>query len=359
MGFHHDGTPSHRGVFQRGLGVTSTRRARELVMPRLSLTLACGPYAHMDALMHDRVAVEGIDLTFLPVTSPVEIFTRMLKNEAFDACEMSLSHYFRHRPAGQFPFVAIPVFPLRKFRHSFIAINANSGVREPQDLNGRRIGVMEYSQTAAVWIRGILHDEYGVNPESIRWFTGGVNTPGHPEALQFKPDSAVSIEYVGDTRTLNEMLVGGDLDAVVGARRPKALGRVPHVRRLFEDYRRVEQEYFRKTRIFPIMHCIVLREELYRQKPWVAESLFKACVASRDMGWAAMHDDGNTRLMLPWLADDIEELTALCGGDPWWYGVEPNRHVLEVLAGYLHRERFVPKALNIDELFVPIVTASE
>jgi 4,5-dihydroxyphthalate decarboxylase len=198
-----------------------------------------------------------------------------------------------------------------------------------------------------------------VDTEGVRWFTGGVNKPGHPKALQFKPDSTVSIEYIGDTRTLSEMLIAGELDAVVGACRPNALGRVPHVRRLFEDYPRVEQEYFRKTRIFPIMHCIVLRQELYRQKPRVAESLFKACVASRDMGWATMHDDRNTRLMLPWFADDIEELSALCGGDSWWHGLEPNRHVLEVLAGYLHRERFVQKALNLDELFVPIVTASE
>jgi 4,5-dihydroxyphthalate decarboxylase len=328
-------------------------------MPKLSLTLACGPYAHTDALMRDRVPVEGIDLTFLPIESPPEIFTRMLANDSFDACEMSLSHYFRHRPAGTFPYVALPVFPLRKFRHSFIVINTNAGIREPADLNGRRIGVMEYSQTAAVWIRGILEDEYGVRASTIRWFTGGVNKPGHPQALQFKPDAAVSIEYIGDSRTLNDMLIAGEIDAVIGARLPNALGRVPHVRRLFEDYRRVEQDYFRRTRIFPIMHCIVLREALYRDKPWVAESLFKAFVASRDLGWAAMHDDGNTRLMLPWLASDVEELNAVCGGNPWWYGVEPNRHVLTAVATYLHREQFVPAPVDLDEMFAPIVTVSE
>ena len=328
-------------------------------MPNLSLTLACGPYAHTDALQHDLVPLEGIDLTFLPVESPPEIFTRMIKNEAFDACEMSLSHYFRHRSAGDFPFVAIPVFPLRKFRHSFVFINANSGVREPKDLNGRRVGVMEYSQTAAVWIRGILHDEYGVDATSIRWLAGGVNRPGHPSVLQNRPESSVSIEYIGETKTLSDMLVAGEIDALIGARIPKALGRVAHVRRLFADYRRVEQEYFRKTRIFPIMHTIVLREDLYRQKPWVAESLFKGFVASRRLAWEAMHDEGNTRLMLPWLAHDIEEMDAICGGDPWWYGVEPNRHVLQTIAGYLHRERFVRAPLDVDALFVPIVTVSE
>lgn len=327
-------------------------------MPNLSLTLACGPYAHTDALMRDIVRVDGIDLTFLPLASPVEIFRRMF-NQEFDASEMSLSHYFRLRPAGDFPFVAIPVFPLRKFRHSFIVINTNSGVRRPEDLNGRRIGVMEYSQTAAVWIRGLLHDDYGVKPESITWSTGGVNRPGHPRELQFKPDAAISIEYIGDTRTLNDMLVAGELDAVIGARLPKALGRVPHVRRLFEDYRAVEQDYFRRTRIFPIMHCVVLREELYRQKPWIAGSLFKAFVGARDLAWAAMHDDGVTKLMLPWLADDVEELTALCGGDPWWYGVDPNRHVLETFARYLRQERFITEPVNVDALFAPVSITSE
>lgn len=328
-------------------------------MPRLSLTLACGPYAHTAALADDTVRPEGIDLTFLPVASPPEIFTRMLANEAFDACEMSLSHYFRHRPQGQFPFVALPVFPLRKFRHSFIVINARSGVRVPQDLNGRRVGVMEYSQTAAVWIRGILQDEYGVMPETIHWFTGGVNRPGHPQALQFRPDSPVSIEYIGGDRTLNDMLVAGELDAVIGARLPESLGRAAHVQRLFPEYRRVEQEYFRATRIFPIMHTVVMRESLYTQKPWIAESLYKAFVQAKRLAWEGMHDDGNTRLMLPWLAHDIEEMKALCGGDPWWYGVEPNRHVLDTVARYLHRERFVPEPLDIDRLFVPIVSVSE
>jgi len=327
-------------------------------MPNLRLTLACGPYAHTDALMRDRVPVEGIDLTFLPLASPVEIFTRMF-NQEFDASEMSMSHYLRRRPAGHFPFVAIPVFPLRKFRHSFIVINTNSGLRRPEDLNGRRIGVMEYSQTAAIWIRGFLQDDYGMQPETITWFTGGVNRPGHPKELQSRPDTSVSIQYIGDTRTLNDMLVAGEIDALIGARLPRALGKVPHVRRLFEDYRTVEQDYFRRTRIFPIMHCVVLREEVFRQTPWVAESLFKAFVASRDLAWAAMHDDGVTKLMLPWLADDVEELTALCGGNPWWYGVEPNRHVLETLARYLHRERFIPEPVNVDALFAPVGVTTE
>jgi len=328
-------------------------------MPKLPLTLACGPYAHTAALADDTVRAEGIDLTFLPIESPPEIFTRMLANEAFDACEMSLSHYLRHRPGGGFPFVAIPVFPLRKFRHSFIVINANSGVLRPHDLNRRRVGVMEYSQTAAVWIRGILQDEYDVSPESIRWFTGGVNKPGHPQALQFKPDAPVSIEYIGDGRTLNDMLVAGEIDATIGARLPRSLGREPHIQRLFPDYRRVEQEYFRKLRIFPIMHTVVIREQLYEQKPWVAESLFKAFNQAKRVAWDAMHDDGNTRLMLPWLAHDVEEMETLCGGDPWWYGLEPNRHVLERLAGYLLRERFIRDTFDIDRLFLPIVSVTE
>ena len=328
-------------------------------MPNIALTLACGPYAHTQALASDRVRPEGIDLTFLPIESPPEIFIRMMANQAFDASEMSLSHYLRHRPLGDFPFVALPVFPLRKFRHSFIVINTDSGVRVPQDLAGRRVGVMEYSQTAAVWIRGMLHDEYAVTPESIHWYIGGVNQPGHPKVLQEKPDAPVSIEYIGEQRTLNQMLLDGELDAVIGARLPHSLGRDRRIQRLFPDYRRVEQEYFRKTGIFPIMHTIVLREDLYRDKPWVAESLYKAFEASSRLGWNAMHDDGNTRLMLPWLAHDVEELEALCGGNPWRSGLQANRHVIDTLARYLYRERFVPAPLDLDSLFVPVLTVSE
>jgi 4,5-dihydroxyphthalate decarboxylase len=328
-------------------------------MPKLSLTLACGPYAHTAALANDRIPLEGIDLTFLPLESPPEIFTRMLANEAFDLCEMSLSHYFRHRTRGEFPFVALPVFPLRKFRHSFIVINTNAGIREPQDLSGKRIGVMEYSQTAAVWIRGILQDEYGVRAETIRWYTGGVNRPGHPQVLMEKPDGPVSIEYIGDSRTLNEMLVNGEIDATIGARVPRSLGRERHVQRLFTDYRRVEQDYFRKTRIFPIMHTVVMREALYREKPWIAESIYKGFDESRRLGWEAMHDDGNTRLMLPWLANDVEEMEGLFGGDPWRYGMAANRHVLEAAARYVQRDGFVRQAIDVEGLFAPIVTVSE
>ena len=328
-------------------------------MPKLALTLACGPYAHTAALASDKVAPEGIDLTFLPLESPPEIFTRMFANEQFDACEMSLSHYFRHRPAGNFPFVAIPVFPLRKFRHGFIVVNTRSGIRAPEDLNGKRIGVMEYSQTAAVWIRGMLQDEYGVSADTIQWSIGGVNRAGHPQVLMQKPQAAVSIEYIGETRTLNDMLVAGELDAVIGARLPRALNREPHVRRLFPDYRQVEQAYYRKTRIFPIMHTVVLRESLYRAKPWIAESLYKAFDESRRLAWEGMHDDGNTRLMVPWLAHDVEEMEALFGGDPWRYGLQQNRHVVQRVADYLHRERFVPAPLDVDSLFAPIVTVTE
>jgi 4,5-dihydroxyphthalate decarboxylase len=328
-------------------------------MPNISLTLACGPYAHTAALAADRVPLEGIDLTFIPLDSPPEIFTRMLANEAFDACEMSLSHYFRHRSRGEFPFVAIPVFPLRKFRHGFIVINTKSGVREPQDLEGKRIGVMEYSQTAAVWIRGFLRDEYGVKAETIEWFTGGVNRPGHPEVLQEKPNAAISIEYIGDSRTLNQMLVAGELDATVGARVPHALGREPHIRRLFTEYRRVEQEYYRKTHIFPIMHTVVIREALYKQKPWIAESLYKGFEGSRKLCWDAMHDDGNTRLSVPWLAHDVEEMEGLFGGDPWRHGMPLNRHVVDTLGRYLHRDGFLREPLDVDRYFLPIVTVSE
>ena len=168
-------------------------------MPNISLTLACGPYAHTAGACLGPVRLEGIDLTFLPIESPPEIFTRMMANQAFDVVrDVAVALLPPSARRATFPFVALPVFPLRKFRHSFIVIKRESGVRVPQDLTGRRMGVMEYSQTAAVWIRGMLQDEYGVTPESIHWFTGGVNQPGHPKALQQNPIAPVSIEYIGE-----------------------------------------------------------------------------------------------------------------------------------------------------------------
>ena len=323
----------------------------------LRLTLACGPYDRTEALRTGMVRPEGIDLTYVAIQSPPEIFARMVANEAFDVSEMSCAHALIHRGRGTFPFVSIPVFPSRMFRHGYIFVNTTARIRTPQDLEGKRIGVPEYSQTAAVWIRGLLQHEYGVRLETIRWVSGGVNAPGRPDVLVNRP-AGVPIARVQD-RTLNDLLVQGEIDALIGARRPDALGKDPRVARLFPDYRELEREYYRKTRIFPIMHTVVIREALYREQRWIAESLYKAFTEAKAWCQAQMRFSSALRYTVPWLQADLEEMAEVFGPDPWPYGLEANRHVLSTLVAYLVEQHLLPKPIALEELFVPLTLLGE
>lgn len=326
-------------------------------MPLLPLTLACGFYDRTDALRTGIVRPEGIDLTYVAIQSPPEIFARMVANQAFDVSEMSCAHSLIRRGKGDFPFVAIPVFPSRMFRHGYIFINTNAGIRTPKDLEGKRIGLPEYSQTAAVWIRGLLQHEYGVRLETVRWTSGGINAPGRPDILVNRPEG-IEIERVKD-RPLNDLLVEGEIDALIGARRPDALGKHPLVARLFPNYRELEREYFRKTRIFPVMHTVVIREALYREHRWIAESLHKAFVEAKTWCMTQIRFSSSLRYTLPWLHAELEEMAELFGSDPWPYGLEANRHVLTTLVQYLVEQRLLTRPIPLEELYVPLTVLGE
>jgi 4,5-dihydroxyphthalate decarboxylase len=323
----------------------------------LPLTLACGFYDRTEALRTGAVRPEGIELIYVAIQSPPEIFARMLANQAFDAAEMSCAHSLIHRAKGDFPYVAIPVFPSRMFRHGYIFINTRSGIRQPKDLEGRRIGLPEYSQTAAVWIRGLLQHEYGVDLDTVRWVSGGVNAPGRPDVLVNWPEG-IAIRRISD-RPLNDLLVQGEIDALIGARRPDAFGTDPAVARLFPNYRALEREYYRKTGIFPVMHTVVIREDLYRRHPWVAESLYKAFVEAKARALAAMRFSSSLRYTLPWLHADLEEMAEVFGPDPWPYGLEANRTVLTTLLQYLVEQRLMPRPIPLEELYVPLTLIGE
>ncbi|HEV8354003.1 MAG TPA: ABC transporter substrate-binding protein [bacterium] len=327
-------------------------------MTSLRVTLACGPYDRTDALRTGLIRPEGIDLVYVPIQSPPEIFARMLTTQAFDVSEMSCAHALTHRGHGDFPFVGIPVFPSRMFRHGYIFVNAHSGIREAKDLEGKTVGVPEYSQTAAVWIRGLLHHEYGVSLETIRWVAGGVNAPGRPDVLVNLPDAEVSITRVMD-RTLNDLLVAGEIDALIGARKPAAFGKDVRIKRLFPDYRSLEREYYRKTGIFPVMHTVVIREALYREQPWIAESLYKAFVQAKDWAVAQMRFSSSLRYTVPWLHADLEEMEEVFGADPWPYGLERNRDTLETLVAYLVEQRLLRATMPVEELFPPLTLLGE
>lgn len=322
--------------------------------------MACGPYDRMEALALGDIQAEGIDLRYIAIQSPPEIFARMVKTHSFDVSEMSLAHYMIMRTQNRFPYVAIPVFPSRVFRHGYMFVNRNSGIATPSDLAGKRVGVQEYRQTAGVWIRGILAHEFGVDLDSIHWFEGGVNTPRKPDTdMDLRPSTDLTLDIIPDDRSLNDMLEAGEIDAYFGARRPDALDNGKNVQRLLPNYRELEKEYYRKTGFHPIMHTLVMREDLYNEHPWIAESLYKACEASKSSAMTQMRFSGAQRFMLPWLFDEIEEMRDLMGDKAWVYGVDANRPTLDAFMQYLVEQHFLEQTVPVDDLFAPVISWSE
>jgi len=316
-------------------------------MSTLALTLAIGDYDRTSALQTGAVRPQGVDLNILTL-SPEEIFYRMGRFLEFDVCEFSLSTYTIRRGRGE-PMIAIPVFPSQMFRHSSIFIGDKAGIREPKDLRGKRVGVPKYHMTAAVWIRGLLEDEYGVAPKDIRWFEGGEGAKVKEVDVTLPPD--VRLEHVPDGKHLGDMVAAGELDAFIGARRPAAYGK--GVSRLFPDFRTAERAYYERTRIFPIMHTVVLKEELVRQYPWLPRSLYDAFTEAKRLAYERLHFTAALLTSLPWQVAEAEETRALMGDDPFAYGIAPNRTTVETLAGYSFRQSLAPRRLTIEEMFVP------
>ncbi len=321
----------------------------------LKLNFACGVYDRTLPLYRKDTSPEGIDLNFVANDSPRDIFDRMGTKQEFDIAEFSSSEFIVRYAAGNSPLVAIPVFPSRVFRHGFICINRHSGIRAPKDLEGRRVGVELYTSTASVFIRGLLRQEYGVNLGTIEWVQGAFNSPGawgHPSKLP--AIKSVSIKMNESDRSVSQLLEDGSVDAVIGAQLPAAFGSNPDIVRLFSNPREIEKEYYERTHIFPIMHLIALRKDIYEQNPWIARSLFNALEKSKDLAVKRMRSFGALAYMLPSLPTYVEENDAICGPDPWPYGIEPNRPTLEVLVSYLAEQSMIPKPIPIDELFVPV-----
>ena len=322
-------------------------------MAKLKLSLACWDYDRTRALADGSVKAEGIDLVYLNL--PVEeTFFRMLRKREFDCAEMSLSSYVLSLQQKDPPFVAIPVFPSRFFRHSCIFVSTKSGIKRPEQLARKRIGVPEYQMTAAVWIRGMLSDEFKVAPHSPHYLSGGLEQTGRGEKLTLALPSKFRVRPIGPKQTLSRMLAEGEIDALHSARAPSTLRSHPKaVRRLFKDYAAVELDYYRRTRIFPIMHTVVIRRDLYRKHPWIAGSLYKAFAAAQKKTYADLGETAALKAMLPWLVAHVEQARREMGADWWSYGLAPNRHVLETFLRY-HREQGLSKRRLVPEdLFAP------
>lgn len=322
-------------------------------MTRLSLSLACWNYDRTAALADGTIRPDGIDLNVQRLEVE-ETFFRMLRNREFDVAEMSMSSYCVTLARDDPPFVAIPVFPSRMFRHGCIFVSAKSGIERPEDLVGKRIGVPEYQMTAPVWIRGILQDEYGVDPASVTYLTGGEEQPGREEKLKLDLPDRFAVQPIGPQQTLAQMLAEGEIDALHTARAPSTFySRPDAVRRLFPDFVATEQDYFRRTGIFPIMHVVALRRGVYEASRWIAQALFKAfCEAQRRL-YDELRVTASLKTMLPWQVAAVEEAVALMGEDWWPYGFGPNRAAIDTFLRYHHEQGLSGRRLAPEELFAP------
>ena len=323
-------------------------------MTKVGITLACGEYDRTIPLQDGTVSPKGVDINYVAMR-PGPLFRRQARHAEFDVAELSFSTYTMLRSRGDTRMIAIPVFPSRKFRHGHIFVNDDS-VKVPADLKGKRLGVHEYQNTASSWIRGILKDEYGVGQEDVGWVLGGLNAPkveGDRIPLEF--GSNMDVTRLDNDRYLSELLAKGEISGVISAEMPNSfVAGAPGVRRLFPDYPDVERDYYRRTRIFPIMHTVVIKTEIYERHRWLARTMVEAFEEAKSTGRERLRYSGALYSSLPWLGSHIEELDQLTEGkDMFEYGLEPNRHVMETFLGYSLDQGLIEKPMAIEDLFAP------
>lgn len=321
-------------------------------MSRLHLSFACWDYDRVKSLQDERVRPEGIDLDFLSLRVE-ETFFRALRHQEFDVCELSLSSYLLTLNHANPPFVAIPVFPSRFFRHQSIYVNTDK-ISAPADLIGKHVGTPEFQMTAGVWERGMLAEDYGVPVDSVAYFTGALSGGGQrDEKIPLALPPEISVSPIGRGQNLSDLLAAGEIDAIYTAPAPVTFGVAPQVQRLFPDFQNVERDYFARTGIFPIMHVIVLKRQLHKRHPWVARSLFKAFNESLQIAYNDLHQQSALKYMLPWLQEHVRQTQDALGDGYWDYGLEPNRHVLETFARYSYEQGLAHRIFTTDEMFVP------
>ncbi|MGH7906777.1 MAG: 4,5-dihydroxyphthalate decarboxylase [Candidatus Binataceae bacterium] len=319
---------------------------------RIKLTLAINDYDHVRDLCSGAVQPEGIEI--VPLNLPVEeIFWRFAKYREWDVSEMSCANYTSLVSRGDDTMTAIPVFPSRVFRCSSIYARRDGRIGAPADLAGKRVGVPEWLQTAGVYARGYLTHQCGVRLADIEWFQGGVNQPGREEKINFQPPEGVKINSVRD-RSLDAMLLAGELDAIISAHPPASFGENrgdKSLVRLFPDFQSVEEQYWRATGIFPIMHLIAIRSQVVRDYPWAAMNLYKAFEQAKERSVERLFDMTASRIPLPWGPVAAENARGLFGGDYWPYGVGPNRVTLDGFLQYCFEQGVSPHRLKPEELF--------
>jgi 4,5-dihydroxyphthalate decarboxylase len=324
-------------------------------MSKVRINLACWDYDRMQPLIDGRVKPEGIDLNFLPVWIE-ESVSRMLKHKEFEAAEMSLSAYSTFFSPDDPELIAIPIFPSRTFRHRSIYINTHSGISKPTDIVGKRVGLPRFTQTACVWMRGMMAEHYGVPLNSVTYYVGGLELPElESEYLGENFSSAksdIKVKAIGKEKVLSKMLDDGEIDVLYSARAPSSFkAGSKNVGRLFSDYPAAEKEYYQRTKIFPIMHTIVLRRDVYKENPWVCVSLLKAATEAKRLAYNALFEVGVLRYMLPWMNYEAEEVRKLMGKDYWPYGVAPNYKVIDTFLKYVYEQGQSKTRLTPEQVF--------
>jgi 4,5-dihydroxyphthalate decarboxylase len=322
------------------------------------ISFACRLYDRMLPLYTGAVTIPGVRLNFMPFafTQYRQIFDRMENHLEFDVSELSFADFITMKIRDKAtPLVALPVFSSRVFRHGFIFVNRKAGIKEPKDLEGKRVGIPRWGESAVMWCRGMLHDEYGLNLSKVQWVTGelnGVGAHGSPPpaaALQ-----AYHIEANNSAHSLSELLEAGELAAVMSAEMPASLGKNPDVVRMFPNYRELEKDWYRRTKLYPIMHVIAMRRDVHERHPWLATNLVQALQTSKMQALADMQDTGALLYMSPWLQSEIEGWRAVFGADPFPYGVEANRPSIEAEMRYLTEQGIIAAPMKVEDLFVGV-----
>jgi 4,5-dihydroxyphthalate decarboxylase len=317
----------------------------------LRLSLACENTDRTRALIDGRVTIEGCEVCYVG-SEPEDIFQRAFRHGEFDIAELSFSTHVLTTARGDGPYIGIPAFVSRAFRHSAIYVRNDRNIRAPSDLKGCRVGVPDYQQTAGVWVRGMLAEEYDVRPSDIRWFTGGLEEAGRKVRVPLKLPSEISVQPIAPTATLSGLLAEGELDAVIAPRAPSCLGGNTVVR-LFPDYRRSEEDYFRKTGLFPIMHLVGIRRDLAKQHPWLPVNVYRAFLRAKAIAVDELTKMDFARATHPWIADEIARVKTSLGDDFWRYGADENSREIGAMVRYATADGLISRPLEASDLFAP------
>ena len=321
-------------------------------MGKLQLSVAMGDYDRTRALFDGRVRIDGVDPVYM-LLNPEEMFFRAMRSVDFDVAELSFSSYLVKHSAGDCPYIAIPVFLSRAFRHTSIYVRKDR-IRRPEDLKGKRVGLPEYQLTANVWARAILADDYGVRPEDITWVRGGIETPGRPEKIKLKLPANVRVESAPEGTTISALLDSGDIDGFIGPRPPSRQAlKNPNIGWLFDDPTAAAKDYYKRTGVFPIMHVVGIRRELAQQHAWLPGALLKAFTQSKTAALELLADTSATKVTLPFVEEQLKAARETLGEDYWSYGVGPAKKTLETFVRHHHAQGLSERLVAVDEIFHP------